>query len=138
MWRKSVEKHQNKLKEKMIEELGIFKESSLDEVTSMVRIEFDNIRNKCSKLNIEFVYGGGRRKTEEQKKYEHYQEVNERFQVYKKHLEIMGDRKSYSKTDHDDTFMRMKDDHMRNGQLKQTCLQYPNGKQRSIYCRSYG
>src|SRR5699024_11437195 len=29
-----------------------------------------------------------------------------------------GDRNSYSKTDHDATFMRMKDDYMRNGQLK--------------------
>ena len=32
---------------------------------------------------------------------------------------IMGDdRNSYSKTDHDATFMRTKEDHMRNGQLK--------------------
>ena len=30
----------------------------------------------------------------------------------------MGDRNSYSKTDTDATFMRMKDDHMKNGQLK--------------------
>ncbi len=30
----------------------------------------------------------------------------------------MGKRKSYSKTDHDATFMRMKEDHMGNGQLK--------------------
>ena len=30
----------------------------------------------------------------------------------------MGDRNSYSNTDPDATFMRMKDDHMRNGQLK--------------------
>ena len=30
----------------------------------------------------------------------------------------MGDRNSYSKTDHDATFMRLKDDHMKNGQLK--------------------
>ncbi|WP_280528691.1 transposase, partial [Bacillus sp. J14TS2] len=31
----------------------------------------------------------------------------------------MGEkRNSYSKTDHDATFMRMKEDHMRNGQLK--------------------
>src|SRR5690625_160727 len=33
-------------------------------------------------------------------------------------MEIFGDRNSYSKTDHDATFMRMKDDYMRNGQLK--------------------
>lgn len=37
---------------------------------------------------------------------------------YELHLNIMGDRNSYSKTDHDATFMRMKDDHMKNGQLK--------------------
>ena len=30
----------------------------------------------------------------------------------------MGERNSYSKTDNDVTFMRMKEDHMRNGQLK--------------------
>ena len=32
--------------------------------------------------------------------------------------EILAGRGSYSKTDHDATFMRMKDDHMKNGQLK--------------------
>ena len=32
--------------------------------------------------------------------------------------EILGKRNSYSKTDQDATFMRMKEDHMRNGQLK--------------------
>lgn len=38
---------------------------------------------------------------------------------YKDHFEIMGkERNSYSKTDLEATFMRMKDDHMRNGQLK--------------------
>lgn len=34
------------------------------------------------------------------------------------HLEDMGERNSLSKTDTDATFMRMKEDHMRNGQLK--------------------
>lgn len=37
---------------------------------------------------------------------------------YELHLNIMGDRNSYSKTDPDATFMRMKEDHMKNGQLK--------------------
>ena len=38
---------------------------------------------------------------------------------YKECFEIMGkDRNSYSKTDLDATFMRMKEDHMLNGQLK--------------------
>ncbi len=37
---------------------------------------------------------------------------------YQIQLDILGERNSYSKTDHDVTFMRMKDDHMMNGQLK--------------------
>ncbi|GHA28068.1 hypothetical protein GCM10007103_06980 [Salinimicrobium marinum] len=37
---------------------------------------------------------------------------------YEKQEEILGNRSSYSKTDPDATFMRMKEDHMKNGQLK--------------------
>src|SRR5699024_3098535 len=37
---------------------------------------------------------------------------------YQRDMEILKDRNSYSKTDHDATFMRMKEDYMRNGQLK--------------------
>ena len=37
---------------------------------------------------------------------------------YAEQEKIMGDRNSYSKTDADATFMRMKEDHMLNGQLK--------------------
>src|SRR5699024_3863440 len=32
--------------------------------------------------------------------------------------EVFAGRNSYSKTDHDATFMHMKEDHMKNGQLK--------------------
>lgn len=37
---------------------------------------------------------------------------------YKEQEKLLGKRNSYSKTDTDATFMRMKEDHMRNGQLK--------------------
>ena len=37
---------------------------------------------------------------------------------YDQQEKILGQRNSYSKTDPDATFMRMKEDHMRNGQLK--------------------
>jgi len=42
----------------------------------------------------------------------------ENLKRYKKQEEILQGRSSYSKTDPDATFMRMKDDHMMNGQLK--------------------
>ena len=41
-----------------------------------------------------------------------------RMEKYEKQEEILQERRSYSKTDTDATFMRMKEDHMRNGQLK--------------------
>ena len=37
---------------------------------------------------------------------------------YDNHLDVLGERNSYSKTDPDATFMRMKEDAMRNGQTK--------------------
>lgn len=41
-----------------------------------------------------------------------------RMQKYENQEELLAERRSYSKTDPDATFMRMKEDHMRNGQLK--------------------
>lgn len=41
-----------------------------------------------------------------------------RMEKYQTYQTILGDRNSFSKTDPDATFMRMKEDHMRNGQLK--------------------
>lgn len=41
-----------------------------------------------------------------------------RAQKYESQTALLAGRNSYSKTDPDATFMRMKDDHMRNGQLK--------------------
>ncbi len=41
-----------------------------------------------------------------------------KLEEYAQKEEVLGDRNSYSKTDPDATFMRMKEDHMKNGQLK--------------------
>jgi radical SAM protein with 4Fe4S-binding SPASM domain len=41
-----------------------------------------------------------------------------KLEEYEKHLEVLGDRNSYSKTYRAATFMRLKDDHMQSGQLK--------------------
>lgn len=47
-----------------------------------------------------------------------FQEFASRKARYATQKQILGQRNSYFKTDHDATFMRMKDDAMRNGQLK--------------------
>ena len=64
------------------------------------------------------VCGRGHHKTPEQRLYEKLSECLERLKKYAEHIKICGeDRGSYSKTDHDATFMRMKRDHMGNDQL---------------------
>lgn len=66
-----------------------------------------------------FVWGKGQKKSELQRLYEDLEACGERLLKYKENFEILGeDRNSYAKTDIDATFMRMKDDHMMNGQLK--------------------
>lgn len=68
---------------------------------------------------IIFENSKGKRKTELQRIYEALESLGKRLLGYKESFELMGrDRNSYSKTDIEATFMRMKDDHMLNGQLK--------------------
>jgi len=66
-----------------------------------------------------FVSGPGKHKSEIQQLHEELEACGKRLLKYKDCYELMGcDRNSYSKTDIAATFMRMKDDHMMNGQLK--------------------
>lgn len=67
---------------------------------------------------IEFVHGCGKRKTKLQRSIEKLEEYLDKLKEYTQKIHICGERNSYSKTDHDATFMRMKEDAMRNGQLK--------------------
>ena len=96
-----------------------------------IHLEIDNIgpqsivkikailEKLAHKEAIEFKYGKGQRKSELQRIYEAFHKYGSRLEKYKENFEVMGDdRNSFSKTDIDATFMRMKDDHMMNGQLK--------------------
>lgn len=66
-----------------------------------------------------FVYGSGKKKPELQWLYEELEDCGRRLMEYKDSFEIMGsNRNSYSKTDLEPTFMRMKGEHMLKGQLK--------------------
>lgn len=67
---------------------------------------------------IEFVHGTGKRKNPLQKNIETLENYLDRLKGYTQKLHICGERNSYSKTDPDATFMRMKEDAMGNGQLK--------------------
>ncbi len=68
--------------------------------------------------NISFVYGKGKRKAQIQRDIDLLLSLGDKRHKYLESIAIAGKRKSYSKTDKDATFMRMKEDHMNNGQLK--------------------
>ncbi len=64
------------------------------------------------------VRGRGHRKTTEQRNYDKLLAYKEKLKKYAAYICICGEeRNSYSKTDHDATFMRMKRDYMGNDQL---------------------
>ena len=65
-----------------------------------------------------FVYGSGKRKSKEQRHYEHLTTFCQKLQEYIQKIKICGpDRNSYSKADNSATFMRIKKDYMGNDQL---------------------
>ena len=67
---------------------------------------------------IVFVHGIGKRKTTLQRSVQTLEKYIEKLKEYNYKLYVCGTRNSYSKTDTDATFMRMKEDAMLNGQLK--------------------
>ena len=75
-------------------------------------------KKKVKEKKIEFVYGKGNHKNILQRLVEKVEDWIDKYKQYIADIHICGDRNSYSKTDHDATFMHMKEDHMRNGQLK--------------------
>ena len=106
-WRGTAEKNLAKTKQKILEQTGCRTRNDLEILLS----------SKAE--GIAFVGGKGKHKTEEQREWESINHLCEQWRKYEEQLAIMGEyRNSYSKTDHDATFMRMKEDHMRNGQLK--------------------
>jgi len=125
VWGKRVEKEKAKLQEKIKNELpkiarnlglrfGFDEEIETYEIEKLIK----RMKRKQILDGIEFVYGIGRRKTPLQRAMEKVEEYLRRQKKYERDIRILNGRNSYSKTDHDATFMRMKEDHMRNGQLK--------------------
>ena len=120
VWRGSVEKYDARLKAKteallrQIEqnhaienqENPVSEELTAEEVTKRV----ERIKEKVDADNL----GKEERKALKQIETDSVPRMNR----YREQLETMGSRNSYSKTDPDATFMRMKEDAMLNGQLK--------------------
>ena len=133
VWKKAIEQYKEKL-QKQVHELmkdidnlneeedKIYpdKEIKPEEITPEELEEF------AKKLSEKLNTGIEKQKSEKEKDKKVKKIINKinkdfkpRLEKYNKDLEIMGEnRNSYSKTDKEATFMHMKEDHMKNGQLK--------------------
>ena len=125
VWKKGVAKNRTKLMEKLDTFLaGVEKEFGIHlRRGSEIRLHhLKRLRRRLKRIQREqtiiFVYGSGKRKTVLQRTMETLDSYISRLKDYTKKLHICGDRNSFSKTDYEATFMRMKEDAMKNGQLK--------------------
>lgn len=126
VWKKSTDKFDSKLQEKIKQTLkNMNHDLNLCFVIKDTKISiedfsylFDYLNNIIKDNNIEFVYGKGKRKSKIQKYVEQLNGFIEKQNKYDGYNSIFNGRNSFSKTDHDATFMHMKEDHMKNGQLK--------------------
>ena len=128
VWRKGTEKQRYKLFSqvtKLLEEMN--DELCYEGLKLMTNTEYDPeyleelLERYLAHYGLreeDFVHGSGRRKTRQQKNAEKLKEYTDRLKKYRTQLKICGeDRNSYSKTDHDATFMHVKRDHMKNDQM---------------------
>lgn len=125
VWKTAITKNQKKLGEKIVTELPLLLEKAGGGISAPNQINVQQLKKLRKKLyaqkesqGVEFVYGKGHRKSGVQKAIETVNGWLERLKRYNLDIHICGNRNSYCKTDHDATFMHMKEDHMKNGQLK--------------------
>ena len=125
VWKKAVTKNRTKLFAKITELIAECEEMYDLKLVYQDSISLHSLKRIRKKLyaikeseGITFVHGIGRRKSAIQKSIESLEMYIGKLKEYIHKLYACGERNSYSKTDPDATFMRMKEDHMLNGQLK--------------------
>ena len=114
VWKKSTNKYEQRALDKI--------EKSAERLRIKYGIseenEFEIYKALKAKHKEPFVHGRGKRKSELQREIEEYEALLTRKVKYESYQDTFNGRNSFSKTDTDATFMHMKDDHMRNAQLK--------------------
>ena len=128
VWKKSVKKNKAKLianveellkriDEENERENEAYGDKDLEEMGEEAGIDSEKLKAKAKELNEKLKNKPNDKETKKAlKKIEG--DYLPRLTKYEEQEELLGERNSYSKTDTDAVFMRMKEDHMRNGQLK--------------------
>ena len=124
VWKRSVEKNKAKLEEKIqkvLAEIHAHIKTDNEDINTPdtgVAINSEELSRRISELN-EAVNQKGNISKEAIKQIKKIdKELLPKLKEYEQKLETLGERNSYSKTDPDATFMRLKDDHLQNGQTK--------------------
>lgn len=125
VWKKSVGKWEEKMFLKIQEAVGLVNHEYLQSFhvdpenrTQDLKEICRFLEDICAQRKVQFVCGRGKRKSKEQRYLELFRSFLERQTTYDWHAASFQGRNNYCKTDPDATFMHMKDDHMRNAQLK--------------------
>ena len=125
VWKKATAKKTEKLLKKIhdelpakLKEVGIRFHVPEKIAVRQLKKLWKRIHARIKADGIELVSGKGKRKTRLQRLSEWVDQCLAKLKQYTNDIHICGNRNSYSKTDHDATFMHMKEDYMRNGQLK--------------------
>ena len=112
VWKKSTNKYESRTLEK------------LEKLTAELRRKYgipeaEHLLPELEKrMTSPYVHGRGHRKSELQRDIEQLRELDTKKVKYASYQDTFHGRNSFSKTDPDATFMHMKEDHMRNAQLK--------------------
>lgn len=129
VWAKNVERYKGGLLDKIaqiIEQIELANQSvesvleNSDNPKQEIRTISDSValEKKIEELNKKLAGQKGENKQMVRQIRKLENEKLPKLQSYEKQEEILGGRSSYSKTDEDATFMRTKDDHLKNGQLR--------------------
>ena len=128
VWGKSTKRYKEKLREKCKElfamaelindeETDEYGDRNLEELGEGKPIDAKAIEEAVQRIDERLAANPDDKKLKKAKKLIE-KDYLPRMKKYEKEEELLAERNSYSKTDTDATFMRMKEDHMQNGQLK--------------------
>ena len=121
VWGKSLVTQKEKIKERLSGFWAYVEELYQEELEQPARPDFtevssENVAKTIKKINE--VLADKKVDPKIKKKLKYAERYPSKLKEYESKEEILAGRNSYSKTDEDATFMRMKEDHMKNGQLK--------------------
>jgi len=122
VWGNAIKTNKEKMK-KQLDELWNYAQSiaveEMKDTEPLVfeKIDAEQVEKTIAKIDEVLAGKEVSKKVKEKLKYAK-KNWPDNLRKYEQQEQIMGKRNSYSKTDNDATFMRMKEDHMKNGQLK--------------------